>query len=422
MDQPPPRGIPVWSARQVAYATLFVVGVLLSFWLLYRFSRVIFILFIAIVLGTAIRPVVEWLKRHGVPRSTGVLLVYLALLSVMVGVVVSVLPIVVDQVTAISVDLPDYYNEFRNEIFQSKSRILQRIAVQLPPVLSLAPGAPQQPAGEAQAIDPLAGVNQFLSYAGTFTRGALILVAVFLLGFYWTLESERTIRSLLLWLPINRRDEVRELIAQVEAKVGGFILGQSLLCLAIGVLALIAYVVIGLPYALVLAILAGILEAVPVLGPVLGAIPAILVALSVDPTKALWVVIAAALIQQAENYLLVPRVMNRSVGVSPFVTLLALAAFTSLLGLAGAVMAVPMAAIIQLLIDRFVFQATSEEGLQPAGRGQISVLQYEAQDLQQDMRKQFREKDGQVDEIEDSLEAIAAELDRLLARAAQETE
>jgi hypothetical protein len=131
------------------------------------------------------------------------------------------------------------------------------------------------------------------------------------------------------------------------------------------------------------------------------------------------VIVAAAVIQQAENYLLVPRIMNRSVGVRPFVTLLALAAFTSLLGLPGAILAVPMAAIIQLLIDRFVLDTAANEPIQPAGRSQLSVLHYEAQDLLQDMRKQFREKDGMVDEIEDSLELIVTDLNRILAEADQ---
>ena len=201
--------------------------------------------------------------------------------------------------------------------------------------------------------------------------------------------------------------------------MGGFVLGQSILCLTIGVLATISYILIGLPYALVLGIVAGILEAVPVIGPILGAVPPVLIALTLEPSKVIWVIVASLLIQQAENYLLVPRIMNRSVGVRPFVTLLALAAFTSLLGLPGAILAVPMAAIIQLLIDRFVLDTTAQEPVQPAGRSQLSVLHYEAQDLMQDMRKQFREKDGQVDEMEDSLESIVTDLNHILAEGDQ---
>ena len=111
------------------------------------------------------------------------------------------------------------------------------------------------------------------------------MTAILILAFYWTLESERSIRSLLLWMPVNHRDPFREFIVEVEDKVGGFILGQSILCLSIGAMAFVAYQLIGLPYALVLAIIAAIMEAVPIVGPALGAVPAILVALSFAPTK-----------------------------------------------------------------------------------------------------------------------------------------
>ena len=122
-------------------------------------------------------------------------------------------------------------------------------------------------------------------------------------------------------------------------------------------MSLMAYLIIGLPHALVLAIVAGVLEAVPVFGPVLGAIAPMLVALSVDPAQMVWVLLAAVVIQQSENYLLVPRIMDRSVGVNAVVTLLAIAGFSALEGLAGAVLAIPMAAIIQLLLDRYVLGA-----------------------------------------------------------------
>jgi predicted PurR-regulated permease PerM len=90
-------------------------------------------------------------------------------------------------------------------------------------------------------------------------------------------------------------------------------------------------------------------------GPTLGAIPAGMIALSVSPSMLIWVVIITVIIQLAENNLLVPRIMSKAVGVNPFVSLLAIFAFSTLFGLAGALMAIPMAAIIQLILDRFVF-------------------------------------------------------------------
>ena len=100
--------------------------------------------------------------------------------------------------------------------------------------------------------------------------------------------------------------------------------GQGILCLTIGLMALVAYLLIGLPNVLVLALIAGVMEAVPMVGPLIGAVPAALVALSIAPSKLMWVIIATLIFQQLENYLLVPRVMNKAVGVNPFVSLLAI--------------------------------------------------------------------------------------------------
>jgi len=421
MNPSAPKHIPLWSTRQVMTVTLLVASILALFYLIYRFSQVIFILFIAIILSTAIRPAVNWLYRRGLPRPVGIIFLYILGFSLLAALTIAVVPILVEQTTEFSNEIPAYYGNFRSDLFQSRSRILQEIAIQMPPEFKLTPPIPGSEVGEP-GVQAEEQVTRSLPYVDIFARSILTLTAVFVLGFYWTIESERSIRSVLLWLPKGRRAPIREFINEVEEKVGRFILGQGILCLIIGIMALIVYLLIGLPYALVLAIFAGIMEAVPIIGPVLGAIPALLVALSSDPTQALWVIAATLLIQGLENYLLVPRVMKQSVGVNPLVILLALAAFTSLLGLAGALLAIPLAAIVQLFVNRFVISSGEVEIETPEGRGQLSLLRYETQDLAWDIRKQLREKenvDGFSEEIADNLEAIANRLDQILSLAEQ---
>jgi predicted PurR-regulated permease PerM len=228
---------------------------------------------------------------------------------------------------------------------------------------------------------------------------------------------------LLLLLPRGQRESSRELIAAMETKVGAYIAGQGVLILVVGSMSLAAYWFIGLPYVLVLAFVAGVMEVVPIIGPLLGAIPALLVALSLGPDKLIWVVVATLVIQQVENSVLVPRIMRRAVGVNPFVSLLALFAFSSLLGVAGALMAIPLAAIIQLLLDRYVFHPEATEPEVMSGRDYASRLRYEAQALAQDLRLQTRlpqpgldQEIRQADQVMDEIEAITADLDRLLAQ------
>ena len=262
-----------------------------------------------------------------------------------------------------------------------------------------------------------------LGYITSAIRFIFILIVILFLSFYWTLDGPRIIQSFLLLLPQGRREGIRDLISAMEAKVGYYIAGQGVLCLMVGVMALASYLLIGLPNALVLALIAGVLEAVPMIGPLLGAVPAALVALSLGPDKLVWVIVASVIIQQLENSLLVPRVMRKAVGVNPFVTLLAIFAFSSFFGIAGALMAIPMAAIIQLALNHFVFYPQTSETETSDGRDYASRLRYEAQDLAQDLRKQARlEKGGsdlrvkQIDKVMDEIETITTDLDALLAQ------
>ncbi|MFH1219075.1 MAG: AI-2E family transporter [Candidatus Eisenbacteria bacterium] len=407
-----------WTFRRVVWATLVLIPIILSFWLLYRFDQVVFILFIAIVIGTVIRPVVAWLHHRGLPRIAGVLLVYLLLLILLTGFLLLVFPLVVEQGTKIAAAVPAYYHSLRQWVVHYPNQLSERLNELLPARL---PDLNPVPQTEQEVM---ASAGQALGHVTLVAKIIFMAIVILALASCWALDGPRIIQSFLLLVPQDRRESIRELISAMEAKVGFFIAGQGVLCLIIGIMSLVAYLLIGLPNALVLALMAGVLEAVPMIGPLVGAIPAALVALSIAPVKLVWVIIATVAIQQLENNLLVPRVMRKAVGVNPFVTLLAIFAFGSLFGIVGGLMAIPMAAIIQLLLNHFVFHPATMEPGASAGRDYASRLRYEAQDLAQDLRKQARLKKGgshlrvkQIDKVMDEIETITTDLDALLAQA-----
>ena len=413
----PPSQLYNWTFRRVVWATLVAVSVVLSFWLLYRFYQVFFILFVAMVMGTVIRPSVTWLYHRGFPRFAGVVLVYLLVLALVIGFLLLLFPMIARQGTTIVAAMPGYYQSLRAWMVTSPNQLLERLALFLPN--TFLEQAPVQQTGP----EMLASAGQAFGYASSAIKTIFMATAILLLAFHWTLDGPRTIQSSLLLVPQSHREGISQLISAMETKVGSYMAGEGFLCLAIGIMALVAYLLIGLPNALVLALVAGVMEAVPMVGPLLGAVPAGLVALSIAPGRLVWVVVATIVIQQLENSLLVPRVMHKAVGVNPFVSLLAFFAFSSLLGLPGALMAIPMAAIIQLLLDRFVFHPDMMESEVSGGRDYASRLRYEAQGLAQDLRKQARlKKNGsegwvkQIDQVMDEIEAITTDLDSLLAQ------
>lgn len=335
-----------WTTRQVVLATIVVVCVFLTFWLLYRLQTLILFLFISIVIGTAIRPGVDRLQRYGISRTIGVILIYILIIALLIGFLALILPLMADQATEFSSHVPQYYSEQRSLLVNSNNRLLQNIGLRMPPGLSLF--ISKDPTAEGL----LTQVTQTVFYANLFIKGILSIMAVFLLAYYWTQESNQVVRTLIRLIPLERRHQTEQFLYAADRMIGGYVRGQGILCLAVGTAAFISYTLIGLPYALVLAVFAGITEMIPIFGPALGAIPALLAALSIDPQKAIWVLVATGIIQASESIWLVPRIMKDSMGVNPIIILLSLVAFSSVFGFPGAVLALPLAAMIQLIINR----------------------------------------------------------------------
>ncbi len=413
------EGVVTWTTGQVVLATIFVVCVFLTFWLLYSLRLVLFLFFVAIVVGTAIRPAVDWLHRRGVSRATGVIIIYILAAALIAGFVAMIFPLLADQATEISRNVPQYYTDFRSALINSSNRLLQNIGWRMPSQISF---LLSRDPDTAEMFDQ---VGRTLLYTNLVLKGILGTLAIFLLAYYWTQEGNFLIRGLLRLFPQQRRKNLREFLQLAEIKLGGYIRGQGLLCVAVGVAAFISYLLIGLPYTLVLAIFAGVMEMVPIFGPALGAIPAFLVALSVDPSKALWVVVATAIIQLLENAVLVPRIMKHSMGVNPIIVLLSLIAFSSVFGFVGALLALPLAAIIQLLVSRVVLTAAETARHAQLREREVESLIDESQELMQtiydtsNMNPSFQEL-PEAERLE--IYAVAEELNQLLRRLKKEGE
>lgn len=414
--------LPDWTFRQVVNATLVALGVVLGFVLLIRFYMVVFIFFVAVALEVATRPAVAWLTRRGLRPWMAVILIYLALAAVIAAIGWAIAPMLSEQVATIVERLPDYYQRLRDWLQTNTSRLLRSLGAALPLELSIPALMPAATGDPTTVTTPWTLFNNI-------SRGIFFTLAIIVLAFYWALEQEVITRRVLLRVPMTRRDQVRNLLVEMEGKIGGYFRGQAILCVIVGVVSTIAFFVLGIPYALVLGLLMGIFEALPVIGPTLGAIPAVVITLAVAPDKVLLVVAVLVAIQVLENNLLVPKVMDESVGVNAIISILAITAFGLLFGLGGAILAIPLAAIIQIFVNRMLFDLPVPEEVvagpaqvpDAANRSRVTVLRMEAQALAQDVRKNVRnvpEDQGQPDQegeaAEDMIETIAEDLDRLL--------
>src|SRR5512143_642791 len=418
IETSPATSLSNWTPRRVMLGTLVVLLVAIGFLLVYRFRLVVVIVFSGIVVSMAMAPGVDWLHRHRLPRSVSVIVIYLLLLVLLIAFIVLLVPPIVEQLTATVPKIESYYRDLKAALVNSPLLVIRQIAAQMPAQINLTPTLAAPPAAGG-ALD---AVGQVLNATGAILNGLFTLTALLLIGFYWTLEGEHALRALLLPLPGDQRESAHDILKEVETRVGGYVRGQGFLALVVGAAALVIYLLIGLPAALAVALLAGLFELIPVLGPTLGAIPAVLVAFAYDPSKVVWVIVATVLIQLVENNVLAPRVMHKTVGVNPVVTLLAIVAFGALFGFAGLLLAIPMAAVIQVILDRSLLRRQASGLEVPAGRDRLSKLRFEAQEYVVDIRNYARRKEtgtvqAELDQVEDTLEAIAMDLDRALAEA-----
>ena len=398
-----------WTPREVALATLTGALVVGALGLALEVFGALIALFVALLLSSAIQPLVALVERRAngrLTRSQAALAVHAAIVLVLLGFVVLLLPVLIEQVSSLWASVPELYTSLRSKMIASDSESLHRIAGYLPETIDPSGGA---------SLDSL---SVALAGLGRLASALLYAAGILVLSFAWSVNGDRTVRSLLLLLPHDRRAEAAELVDAATIKLASFVRGQLILCGAVGLLAFVAYTIIQLPHAAALAVMAGLFEAIPLIGPTLGAIPAALVAFTVDPVLTLWVGLATLIIQVAENYILVPKVMDRSVGVHPFVTILSIAAFGAVMGIPGALLAIPLAALIQLLLEHFVLEQDNATP-RAEGRTRVSLLRYEAQHLAADIRQLVRHKDEQatasIDALEEELEALVVDLDRVLA-------
>ena len=187
----------------------------------------------------------------------------------------------------------------------------------------------------------------------TIFGGLVSFITILVLVFYILVGKEKIGNTLLSLLPLDKKDRVVAIFQKVGQKIGSWVRGQIILCLIIFLITWLILTILGIPYALILALLAGILEIIPTVGPILASIPAILLGFVISPLYALIVALCYFGVQQLENHILVPKIMGKAVGLSPVVVIIALLIGSKLLGIGGAILAVPVAAVLVILLSEW---------------------------------------------------------------------
>lgn len=302
---------------------LFTLIVLAGSWLVLQIRDIIFFLFIAFIITTAIRPLVDRLVSYRIPRVLAILLLYVLLIGGISIAIGSMVPMIAQQSSRLIQELPSIIGE-------------------------LAPSIDVNLRAMTQEFVPL--TQNIVSVGVEIFNNIFTLVTILVFTFYFLLGAPSLEPTVKKFFKEETSKKLIEILRDVEYRLGAWARGQIFLMGTIGIMVYVGLTLLGMDYALPLAVLAGLLEVVPMVGPIVSAVPAVLLALTMSPLFALFVAALYFVIQQFENHLIVPYVMRKSVGLSPIITIVALMIGGRFQGVIGAILAIPVILIVQVIL------------------------------------------------------------------------
>lgn len=305
-------------------------------------GSVLLLLFVAILLASGLEPIVGWIREHlPVGRAGAIIGVYVTFFLAVLALAFIVVPAAIAQAELIIEGLPAAFESARAWAADLRPAALSSsITALIDSVAGIfAPAPPPDP-------------DEVVEVGTAAAEAAVTLATLLTIVFFWLVEHARIQRYVLAFIPAERRAGSRDAWNEIETRLGLWVRGQLILMGTIGVATGIAYTLLGVPGALLLALIAALTEAIPIIGPLLGAIPAILVAATVSPELALVVALVYLVIQFVEGSVLVPLVMRNTVGISPLLVLVSLLIGGAVGGFVGALLAVPIAASAEIVLSR----------------------------------------------------------------------
>jgi predicted PurR-regulated permease PerM len=336
------------SSRAIVRIVLTIAATVGLIYLLYLARGTLLLVFISVFLAVALGPAVAFFRRRGLPRALSILLVYVAIAASIFGVGLLVVPPIVSQVDGLAKNIPNYVHDLRNNKQFRKYDDKYHISAKLNEQARKLPSHLGQAAGALQSIT-----------VGVF--GALVqLVTVLTMTFFLLLDGERLAGFLLGLRGPEREERFRRIAGDIYRSIAGYVAGNILISVLAGLTTYLTLSVLGVPFAVPLAVLMAFLDLIPLVGATLGGVAIAIVTLFNDfPTSTIVWVVVFIVYQQIENNVIQPIVYRRTVDVAPLAVIVAILIGGSLLGILGALVAIPVAAAIQIVI-RDVWAQTQE--------------------------------------------------------------
>lgn len=316
-----------------------IILVFILFYFLYIIKDILAVLFVSLILASAFHPWVDWMQKKKIPRPVGILFIYLVTFLLFGSVVVLLIPILSEQIGELSNNFSQTFDQVISGFSALKEFFIQHgLLDEIKDYIGTWSASLQNNAG---------GIFETVS---GFFSGVFTFFLVLVMTFYMTVEENAVKKIVWSIAPEKHQVYIMQLISRMQEKIGLWLRGQLILSLVIFVLTYIGLSIVGVKYALVLAFLAAITEFVPYFGPVLASVPAVFIALTDSLMLAIFVVILYSIIQWTENNIIVPKVMQKVVGLNPIVSISVLIIGFKIAWITGAVLSIPVATAVGVVI------------------------------------------------------------------------
>lgn len=320
---------------EISYKTIFFTAAFIAaIWLVLAIKEIIILVFLSIILISALVRPVDWLTSKGIPRTISAVIIYFIMILIMFLGLGIIVPPLIEQTSDLVSNLPSIISSI-NEFL-----IFNQV-----PVVDISREIASQ-------INQIAG--NIISISSAIFSSVFNIITLFVLSFYLLVEWKTFVRLASSPFSGSQEKKVSNLIIKIEKGLGAWVRGQLTLSIIVGLVTYIGLTILSIPYALPLALVAGIFEIIPMIGPIISAIPAILVGLTISPAIALAAMALFIIVQQLENNLIVPMVMSKVVGLQPPVVIIALLIGAKLNGIGGAFLAIPVLIIAKIIIKEFL--------------------------------------------------------------------
>jgi len=348
--------ISLWNVFKIG---LVVIGIFLIYQFLEKIAATLLLLFISAFLAAAFDPMVDYFEEKKVPRTISFLIMIVVGLAVISIFITQIVPVVAIQMKTLANNLPDLVAALTSpDATYPLHGMIQPFSEQVFNNMDLTSLTSTIESFGLELESVGAGAFDFLMVAFS---GMLNLIIVLVLTFFMVVDEHLIDDFILSVFPAKYGKYIVYRMTTIKSKMGEWLRGQIALMIIVGAIFYVVMELIGVDYALTLGMLAGFMELVPVAGPFIFLIPALLIAFNQAPILALWVLIATFILQQLEGNVLVPMIMNKSVGLHPLIVIIALLVGFSLLGVVGVLLAVPVAAALSIFVKDITHHVNSLE-------------------------------------------------------------